>query len=337
MAQAASSIENWDAERTLREVSSLEAKLSRGFLRCRPEGWFPGFAAQWLPLAHSLGGELRIIECKPLISLPTTDVSGFTGRIDGEEIAMLVDNEAANVILDVAVPDAGAKARKIVLEYLARRLLSTLASAWSGPESSTIQFEGEAKVGQFAKSPTIKMVCSVNGRLCTMYVALGIRTVERLDGLWRRQIFSTLKTPVGQNQLRVEVAQLAVPPSMLGDYTRPGTIIDLEIPVSDQVTLRLGNKPWLGARLCNVEGSFGLEMLAGPASVPGLPDGTTRLAIEVGVLDCDASQIAEMSQPNAIMGTPWALTDSVSMSINGEVVGTGLLRVYEGRFAINVS
>ena len=112
----------WDARRYLRSVGSLEVRLSRGFLRCRPEKWFPGLAGHWLPLIHSLGIELKIQEIKPVLTLPAGLSFGYCGSVDDEPFGVFGDHEGVRAILaavgGAVVPQAG----EVLAEYLARRL-----------------------------------------------------------------------------------------------------------------------------------------------------------------------------------------------------------------------
>ncbi len=140
----------WEPQRYLRRVSAQQVKFARGFLRCRPERWFPGFAAQWLPLAHSLGIELRIVEVQPFMGVPRGLDHGYCATVDGEAMAILLDIASAKVLRDAFVPGAPDSSHPVMIEYLARRLLSSLALSWSGPQASAVRFgdEGADFVGQ---------------------------------------------------------------------------------------------------------------------------------------------------------------------------------------------
>ncbi len=326
----------WDASRFVRSVEAREMRYSRGFLRCRPERWLPGFPTHWLPLAHSLGVEFKSVEVKPLLALPSSLDHAFGGVVDGEPIGVYTDGASARTLLNAFVPGALPGGAEIVLEYLARRLLASLAMSWSGPESSVVQFEAQSLPRQTDVAGVIRFSFTVNGEQAQVYLALGKSVVERLDGLWRRQVQSTAKPADAGNQLSIELAQLAVPPTMLVEYLKSGTVVDLEVPSSDAVTLRLGAKPWQAGRLCSIEGKIGFEVMPGPVSSPILPDGTTRLSIQFGTLPVDPGLLAELSQPGALYTSSIPLSDVVQLIINGEKVGTASLCCYQGRYAITV-
>ena len=326
----------FDPGRFLRRVDISEVRYSRGFLRSRPERWFPAFAGQWLPLAHSMGVELRVLEVRPVLAYPRTLKHGFVASVDDEPFGIFTDDTSLEVVIDAVVPEAVPNAREIVAEYIARRLLATLALSWSGPEASTVRFQGAVGLNEVSPVAAVKFGVELNGGPAVIWLLMGRLLAERFDGLWRRQIRSSTRVAEGSFEVKLEIGQLAVPPSMLVDYMRSGSVIDLEIVSSDLVTLRHSGKPWLPARLCSVNGNLGFEIVAGPVSSPALPDGTTRLAIEMASVTLDANQLAEMSQVGAIWDTDSPLSDKVSLSINNERVGGATLCLYEGRYAISV-
>ena len=71
----------WVPQQTLRMYDSDQVRFSGGFLRSRPERWFPGFSAHWLPLAHALGIEAQLVEIKPLLIVPPALEYLYAGEI----------------------------------------------------------------------------------------------------------------------------------------------------------------------------------------------------------------------------------------------------------------
>lgn len=331
----AASLATWDPFRYLRRIDTKEVELSRGFLRCRPEKWFPGFAAQWLPLAHALGVEFRVSEIQAALSVPANFEIGYAASVDGEHICVMIDQPSAKALLDNVVSGGNTTARSVALEYLARRFISSLALSWSGPDSSTVLYDMKQDAQNVKTAGAVKFSFLINNNSCTVWLGLGLRMVQRLDGLWRRQLKSSNKN-VEALKVSVEIGQLAVPQSTLSDYTGSGTVVDLEIPVSDMVTLRVADKPWLPAKLCNVDGNLAIEVIPGAVSNPALPEGTTRLSFRLANLNIDASSVTEITQMGAVYTTQQNLGNEVEMYINNEKIGEATLCVYEGRFAISV-
>lgn len=326
----------WEPQTALRNHDSRAVNYSRGFLRCRPEKWFPGFAASWLPISHALGVELRVTEVQPQLQVPQGVDYGYAGTLNREYVGILMAESTAMQLAEVLVPSSPGIAQNLILEYLARRALGSLNSAWSGPEVSKFVFD--RNIDPFAIQAEAYIKCSffVNNMQFAFWVALGQGLVNTLDGLWRRQLRSSSKTSLASLDLVLEVATLAVPPSMLADYTNPGTMIDLEVPAGDSITLRSRGKSWLPAKLCSVDGKFAIEILPGAANNPSLPQGHTRLAIELGRLELDPFSVIEISQIGAIYSTNLDLTSTVNLMVNDERIAEATLCVYEGRFAISV-
>ncbi len=328
----------WQPEQLLIKTSANEARLSRGFLRSSPEKWFPGFAMQWLPLIYSCGKEIKLRSVKPLPAAPADLEVGFVGSIDAEPIALLASQASGKVLFEAFCPEALAnQSYSILLEYLARRLLKSLAISWSGPESSVVVFEGELGRQRLNTAGAVMLEFSVDNNPCQVWLLLGPVLVDKLDGLWRRQLRSSARQTTGKNVISLEIAQLAVPPSLLADYLKPQAVIDLETVVTDKVTVRVDGKASHLMRLRNVEGKFGFEGIDDVLPNPIMPEGTTRIGIEVARFVLDPNQLAEISQTASIFESEIKLSKRVNLVINNEKVGQADLMVYEGRFAMRVA
>lgn len=329
-------VQLWDARRALRRIGVAEAGLSCGFLRCRPEKWFPGFASHWLTVIHSLGIEAKLSEIKPVLAKPPVDDVAFVGSVSGEEMLLAIDANMARALSDELVPGAGERASAVVLEYFFRRLLSSLVLSWSGPESATVSFKRGGDPSQVHVVGSVRVSFTINTVPFTLWFGLGPKMIDVFDGLWRRQVQSLSKTVQTTSVVRIEIAQLGVPPQMLSEYLTKGTVIDLEVKASESVTLKIGNKAWMPARLVDVGGKLGCEMAPGALAVPPVVEGATQLCVEFGTCELDGPRLAELGQGGAVLITDIASSGTVNLVINQERVGTARLCVYEGRFAIEV-
>ena len=328
----------WNPAKALRAFEDNEVNLSRGFLRCTPQQWFPGLAAQWLPLSHALSVELKVLEIKKLLEImPTIKLSaGYHASLDTEQVALLLDEHAATVLVSAFSPDGTDKANDVVLEYLARRTLGSLALSWSGYESSSFSFRSSIDPYSMEFPGYVQAHLRVNNESCSVWFGLGQGLVDRIDGLWRRQVRLRSKGNESSGEYTVELAQLGVPPSMLTQYVKSGTVIDLETVASDKAFLRNDSEQIMNCRLFRVKSKFGIELLQGPAGVPSVPKGTTRLSISLGKVKIATEDMAEILQPRALWESELSLTDHVEMVINGEKVASAQLGIYEGRFALTV-
>ncbi len=324
----------WEPSQVLRDVDTTDIRFSRGLLRSRPERWFPGFAAFWLPLAHSLGVEVQLVEVRPLLLYPPTLEQGFGARVDGEAIGILFDSASARVIADAVAPGCDSFAERTVLEYMIRRFVYSAICSWSAAESSRIEFDKDIDPFQESAAAAVKLTVMVNSNYCTVWTTLGRRLAERLDGLWRRQVHSQAKNEGSEGAVVIEIAQLSVAPTMFVEYAQPGAVIDLEVPVSDQVTLRLDGKTWMPARIAQNQASFVFESLPGPAVQLEIPEGTTRLSVELGAFTLDAQTVSELSQPGAYFQSTLDLSNRVAIVAQDKKIATGTLCTFEGRFAV---
>lgn len=293
-----------------------------------------------MPLSHALGLEMDIVEVKPSMTPPAGGTAVFVGSVDDEPLGVYIDEDSLAPLLETVVPGAGSSARRIVLEYLCRRLLGSLAISWSGPESTVVRFESEMSGDAVRPVGAVKLSINVNGIPATLWLGLGKLLLDRLDGLWRRQVQSTTRkedAEVETAPVKIEVASLAVPPSKLSDYTRSGEVIDLETALSDHVALCSGSSHIVSARLCVVGDRFGVESLPTLDNRTVVPAGMTRLSFEFGEISLDEITTGEMAQDGSVTETNIRVGNRVRLAIDGQEVGQGVLHVFEGRFAVAVA
>lgn len=325
---------SWDPGKCLSVVQSQEVRLSRGFLRSRPDKWFPGFAAQWLPLAHALGCSLKIVEVKPLMEYSFDASECFAAKIDDQHMVVMAEPLSAQTLTDVILPGVGTEESSLLLEYLARRLIFTLANSWTGPRLGKVSFVG---LGQSCDiSGAVKLLFYLDDRPCTVWIGLGAGLIESLDGLWRRQVQSVTRSPGKSVNIELEIAQIAIPLTGLAEHLKRGAVIDLGVVVSDFVTMRCNNRPWLPGRLCQIDGVFGVETTRGPVGTATIPDGSTRLSIELGSFSVEPGVLSELAQVGALCSSDIPVSNKVKLLINHEKVADGTLSTLGNRFVLVV-
>ncbi len=336
-ADANGDVEPWDPRTVLRTIDPREARFANGFLRCHPERWCPGFSERWTPLVSSLGCEVRVAEIKPSLALPDSASMCFRAALDRESIVVSIDSQSAQKIAEEIVPRVGqGKQAQLILEYIAQRFVAVLGMCQIASESAGVKFMGRCDPRDVPIAASVRLSVSIHSTPCSIIVGLGQELVEKMDKLWRRQVHSSSRNSPIEGQLRFELAQLGVPPQMLSEYLTKGTVIDLETRVSDAVTLRLGHRLFMPARMVEVGGRLACQTIQGvPANVT-IPEGTSRLSIEIAALPVDATQVAELAQVGAVVSTDAAVSDTVWLSINQERVAEARLCVYQGRYAVEV-
>ncbi|MEZ4754325.1 MAG: hypothetical protein R3A13_08465 [Bdellovibrionota bacterium] len=331
-------LQPWMPDSSLQEIDSLTVGLSKGFLRSRPQAWFPGFASQWMPLFHSLGLESKLLEVSPLKDLPqiTAEWSVFEAQVDGESMGVCLDQSSAAVISNSVTPGADSTTREISREYMIRRLVGSLALSWSGGEANVL-FNPISKLADSNYKAAIKLSCTISSVPLEIWFLLGSQLLSKLDNLWRAQLRSVGQTDVNLNhKIQVELTQLAVPPSMLADYTRPGTLVDLEMPVEDRVFLRLDGSPWLPGRLCKCNSQFVVKVISGPIPNRVIPSDSSRLSIDLGELTLSSLNLAESSQIGAVIATQIPVSNLGRMMIHETQAAQVEIGIYQGKFAVKV-
>lgn len=335
---ASGDVESWEPRGIIRSLDAREARLANGFLRCHPERWFPGFVERWTPLISVLGCELRVLEIKPTLVLPDESWQCFKGTIEGEGVLVAVEPHTAGLLAEEVVPHVSAGLRSyLITDYLVQRCMAVLGMSQTVSETAgALVFNGRCSVDDVAAVAAVRLSLSLNGTPCAVVVALGQDLVERMDRLWRRQVHSSARVNAEGSTLRFELAQLGVPPHVLSEYVSKGTIIDLEVPVSDSATLRIGSKVFMPARLVDIDGMLGCQTVQGTAPILSIPEGTSRLSIEIASVTVDQNVLAELGQVGAVFNTGRPIGNRVVLSINQDRVAEARLSVYQGRYAVEV-
>lgn len=334
---SAGDVEIWDCQKALRSIDLVEAKLSRGFLRCHPEKWFPGFSAHWVPLLNALGSDVRVLEIKPMIASLDSNYNCFKGMLAGESVLLAFDAQGSRVIIEEVVPSLDKSEHSgLVLEYLAQRFFAVLGMCQTGADALAPSFSGPCSASDVPCVGQVKCSFSINSISCVIIVGLGQKLVEKMDGMWRRQMHSATRVSHRSGMLRLEIAQLGVPPQLLSEYLARGAVIDLEVPVSDLITLRIGAKPFMAAKMIEVNGKLACQTVqAAPVNI-SLPEGTSRLCVEIAAVPVDPPEVVELGQVGGVLVTNVNVGDAVTLTINQEKVADARLCVYQGRFALEV-
>lgn len=324
----------WDPVKVATPIDERTVRYSCGFLRSRPERWFPGFAMHWLPLGHSLGVEFSVLEVKPLLGPPRGLRYGFAGSVDDEPISVFIDEESARTIQDAVLPGAEELGRSTVLEYLVRRFFKSISLNWSGPDSPQILFEPQISPEEMREVGAVKVVLALSATPVVIWILIGKIMVERLDQLWKKQLYSTSRQGGVENSVLFEIGHLTVARSSVPDYIQSGRALDLEIPVSADVTTLREGRPWVVSKMRDFDGRFAFETvgMAPEGELPG-PD-YVRLSVCLGGGMLPAQRLSEITQPGAVFPSDIALTDRVSLSVQGEKIAEGRLMNYQGRLAL---
>jgi hypothetical protein len=325
----------WKPAAVLDGVTTEQVQYSRGFMRCEMGRLLANLSALWLPLFHAAGAELRVRKISQFVGDLPSSPWRFTGTIDGEAISIALDQVSADQLIRAFTPGAGESAGKVLIEYLARRLFSSLNMAWTGPEMAQISFNPTLSQSVNVKGG-VKLELLVQSVPVVILVGIGAEVLSQLDVVWRKQLRTAARSDDSETSTAVVLAQLAVPPLSIVDYTKAGAIIDLEVPESREAVLWRSGRAAATVRICQCEGRFAFEVTdLAPQSV-AIPSGTTRLKVELWSGKQNESTWSELSQIGAMFSVQAPMSSSVRLVVNEETVATGELCSYQGRFAVKV-
>jgi hypothetical protein len=330
-------IKLWNWSERLSFVEKSQLQIGKGFLSCKPQYWVPNLAAEWLPLAHSLSADLKVLSCATTTKLPHELDIGYGGTIDNEKFALFFDHNIVSSILDTCIPSSLALANDMILEYLAMRLISTISISWVGSQKNGIFFDKSVDPFSINIIGAIEIRLSINSVVGSIWIGLSEKTVLELDGMWKRQVSkSTNKVNEGTSEVYLEVAQLAVPPADIVTYSQSGTNIDLEIPLSSGLVIRTAEKPIYSAEMLNNNGNLVLKSINLNPMQPSIPDGFTRISICFAKTSLDNQTLADYQSIGSLWDTGISFGGDVLMLVNNEAIASGTLCEYQNRFALSV-
>lgn len=328
-------LRQWKPAAALDAVSAEQVQYSRGFMRCEIGRFLANLSALWLPLFHAAGAELRVRKVSQFVGDIPASPWRFTGAIDGEAITVALDQVSADQLIRTFTPGAGDAAGRVLIEYLARRLFSSFNMAWTGPEMAQIAFTPSLNQTANVRAG-FKLEILVQSLPVVVLVGIGPEVLSQLDVVWRKQLRTATRADDAESNTAVVLAQLAVAPLSIVDYTKAGAIIDLEVPESREAVIWRGGRAAATVKLLQCDGRFAFEVIdLAPLSV-AIPSGTTRLRVELWNGKQSEAMWSEISQIGAIFSAQNAMSNLVRLVVNDEVVATGELCSYQGRFAVKV-
>jgi len=332
----------WEPAETLRTVSQGEARLSRGFLRAEPEVWFASIGERWLPIFHSLGVQVEMHGVEMELSLANNVERSSCLEIDGEPAVIGWDFESRQLAADSVVSACTGIPAEVITEYLERRLLATLARSWCGNSPLSCHYV-PSKPAKEVNVVGVAAVCfSLSGRRCKVYFGLGPRVVERFDLLWREYVYETVRAKESEDLVdqtsivSVELTELAVPPAMLIDYMKSGTVINLDFPISSNVLLRVDGEPWISGELVQLNGRFAVVITDIEGKGTEIPEATTRVSVELARGEMASEDLFEYAQEGAIWVTNSKVSSHSSLVISGETVASGMVGKIDEHIALSV-
>lgn len=331
-------MEAWEPERLLPTLPVNAVRFSRGFLQADLAAWFQPMKAHWLAFFHALEAEVELRSVRTGLDFPDSLDRVVAVEVDNEPAVIGLEAQAEQALLTLISEKSEAAANEILIDYLVRRLLSSVTRSWTGNVPLTCCISSGANTGEIEVSGVIEVELALRGQPVTIWLGIGPTLVERFDLLWREQLGEGAKSaPETRHTLSLVLAEFGVRPEMLVDYLKTGTIIALDRVVSDELSLYLDGAAWARAKLVQFNGRFAArvgESIATAGAARG--EGVTKMQIELGRLELGAAGKLEQLQPGAVVLTKAGVGTTGALSISGEVVASVVIGELDGRFALNV-
>lgn len=336
------SLSVWDPSVMLNHVPLGEARYSKGFLAADPLIWVPDLLDHWRPLFHSLGLMVEFHDVERGFNLPNDLVYCAQIDIDDENALIGLNESSGSCLAEALVPGVTLPLRRVLLDYLMRRISATIQRSWSLSDSVHISYMAGREVNPEEFSAAIQLYFSVDGKECSVCFGVGSQILGSLDAYARKAL---LKSKIGDAESVVSdrihtvsfyIAELSVPPAMLIDYMRSGTLIDLQVPASDKVFLAVDGEVWGAGELCLCNNSFAVRMDRLLSATDEPPEGTTTVRVEIAEVELDEESLIEHGQKGAILTSGFAANGHASLIIGGEEVAEALIGVLGSNFALSV-
>ncbi|NBW39740.1 hypothetical protein EBR25_01920 [bacterium] len=327
----------WDPLTELSAVSAEDIRFSRGFLRSQPEVWFPGFTAHWLPLFHTFDIHHEKCGTTPLIDLDAGEGVAFHGSLDGETVSLFIPRSLSECITRTQAPAASLTAKHLMIEYFARRFMTSLASSWSANEGGVFRFQSDVSAPSEACVGGVRLDFRLNGEELSLVIGISQGLMDRLDQLWITQILKGIPSAEERARVRVVFGSTAFLPSEVGDSLVPGKTLPINFGGSDSVVLLMDEQPWLEGSLFTHDDQLVFQARGEANEGIANADGMTSVTFELEEIELSKAESALLSQPGALHKlASSAKQPKIHISVAHKKVGHGILVAYESQLFVKV-
>ncbi|HMO01947.1 MAG TPA: hypothetical protein PKD37_01490 [Oligoflexia bacterium] len=328
----------WHISSDVSTVSEREIRYSRGFSRCRPERWFPGFASHWLPLVVALGIEIKFEDIKPSLLFDEDFAKGYLFKLFDSDLFLTIDRDSEINFVGAVIAGASKQAVEVALEYFARRFVVSLAHTWSGGDSPNQSFVGVRKSVPSGINASIKINFLFGSLPLTLQVGLSQQLVDLFDNLWRRQLISSQKTQdLRVDKISIEVCRVALDKRRLAAGFKSGDLI--ELAEADFGTYNLfANEQFLAAAKARVcQDRLALETAAIPLNLPQATPEQSLIKVCLNELKIAENEASEITQLGALIDTGEKISGKVKLYNEQKLVGEGILALADGKQVVQIS
>lgn len=326
----------WDPQKELQEVSTKEILYSKGFLQSNPQSLMPSFSSFWNDFIENYSIDISLVDIKETLDVPEDISYLYEGSIDKEKIYIGYNQDSFAYLGNILIPAGKKSIIEVSMEYITRRLFATLSFSWTASESSVIYFEGKSTESPKCEA-TVTLTLKVSGTRVNIYILCPYSVVNTIDKLFRGQLQASSKyRDISEISLDIQIAELAVTPSMLNEYLSTGVRVGLEKIVNDNVYIRKDNKKFLKGRLLRSSQRFVVEILGSVESYQEPMQGMVDVSILLGSVLVPGYVVSELSQKNALWDTGIEISNEVSIYVDNKFSATAKLASFDKQFAIEV-
>jgi hypothetical protein len=332
-----SNFREWNAAEDLPLISPEAIRFSKGFLRSKPEVWFPGFAAYWLPLLHTFNLRQDAVETIPLLDLSSMKGITFYGSLDGEMLTLVISESLFDFIARVELPAASQTAKHLFIEYFARRFLTSISSSWSAQEGAVFQFHSDLGSPPVHCSAGVRLNFRLNGEMLSLIVGMSQGLLEKIDQLWITQTLQGVANIDDSAHIRLVFGSTQLVPSEVGEVLSSGQTVPINSGGSEKILLLLEDRPWLEGRLVRDEGGIAFETIREVEQLEEIEEGMTSVSFELGEIEMSRRDIHLLAQPGALHQFPHiADQPKAHVYIADKKVGEGALLAYESQLFVKL-
>lgn len=332
-----SNFREWNAADDLLPIRPEVIRFSKGFLRSKPEVWFPGFAAYWLPLLHTFDLHQEGVETTPLLDLSSLKGITFCGSLDGEMLTLVIPESLFDFIARVELPAASQTAKHLFVEYFARRFLTSIASSWSAQEGALFQFHSDLGSPPVHCSAGVRVNFRLSGEVLSLVIGVSQGLLEKIDQLWITQMLQGIVNIDDSAHIRLVFGSTMLVPSEVGEVLSSGQAVPINSGGSEKILLLLDDKPWLEGRLLRHEGGIAFETIREVKQGVEIEEGMTSVSFELGEVEMSRRDIHLLGQPGALHQFPQiADQPKTHIYVADKKVGEGTLLAYESQLFVKL-
>ena len=331
----------WEPESRLVQMTQEDIRFSRGFLPCDASKLVNGLSEYWLPLFLTLDANVQITGLSTHLSSPPELEFEAELAFDDEPATLGFSADTCQLLAGTIFSEHTEHGLDVLCEYVARRFVSTVSKSLT--YQSELSFKFVSPDSQLEERPvgTMKISLQINGQSADVFLGLGTRAVEYVDSAWRRYITRRTASRGFQysdqlHTVSIELAELSVEPSVLIDYVRSGTVIELDTPIDSPVLVRLNEVPWFRGTLALFRGCYVVKVAELDCKQTEAEDGKTRVRVELARFQIDQEGVIEGQQIGAMLASRVTAGASANLLIGGEQVAITSIHENSGRFSLTV-